>query len=184
MVIFYEDPNAPYADLANLLHQSFKERLDSNLNFGCASYNAKELEEKTQGKYIVVVFDGNKTIAMGALSIKMKHGRRSGIFEYLAVSPEIKYRRKGLGSSIMEQCIKIAQKQDCCIVYSCTAISAESSVRCHLKMGFMIYRVIHYSGRSYFSYVFFYPLKKTIFNLFLIVFRKPIYLFSKFMVNK
>ena len=130
--LFYNDINTPYKDLANLLHESFKERLDSNLNFGCATFSPEELKKQTIDAYIVCYFDEDKPIAMGCLSVRKKLMTQYGAFENLAVSPLPKYRRKGLGGLVLKECVYVSKQLGHSLVTSTTAVDAVSSVKCHL----------------------------------------------------
>lgn len=180
---YYNDKHTPYQELSSLLHESFRERLEANLNFGCATFTPEELKEKTSDAYIVCYFDVNKPIAMGVLTIKTKWGIRYGVFEFLAVSHEEKYRRKGLGSAVQRECVGVAKKLGLSFVTSSTAVEAVSSVRLHLKTGFEIYRKKHYRNRNYVSYCFIYPLRHDIFNMLFMLMRKPIYRISEFFLK-
>ena len=182
-IIFFNDKNTPYQELSNLLHEAFKERLDSNLNFGCATFTPDELRRHTRDAYIVCFLYQDAPVAMGVLSVKKKNVLRYGVFEFLAVSPKEKYRGKGLGVQIQKECVQIAQKLGLELVTSCTAIEAESSVKTHLKTGFKIYRIKHYTERNYLSYCFYYPLKLSFFNVFLFLIRKPLVLITKHLIK-
>lgn len=181
--IFYNDTHAPYQQLSELLHASFQERIEANLNFGCATFTPEELKEATSDSYIVCYFDENTPIAMGVLAIKKKLGIRYGVFEFLAVSPDEKYRRKGLGGAVQRERVCVANELGLGFITSSTAIDAVSSVKCHLKTGFKIYRKKHYMNRNYVSYCFIYPLKHDLFNTLFMFMRKPIYSISEFLVK-
>ena len=181
--IFYNCTNAPYEVLSNLLREAFQERIDSNLNFGCALFTSEDLKRNTKDAYIVCFFDGDMPIAMGVVSEKRKGLIKYGHLEFLAVSPNKRYRGKGLGSQIQSECLCIAKQLGLELVTSTTAVEAISSVRTHLKTGFKIYCVKHYPERNYISYNFYYPLKLSLMNVILFIIRKPLVLITRILIK-
>ena len=180
---FFNDENTPYSELLELLHDSFKERLEANLNFGSATYTLDDLLNQSKDAYIVSFWDNKKPVAMEILQVKNKMGVSYGVLKCLAVSPLEKYRRKGLGGMAQKESVCVAKDLGLSIVVSSTAVEAVSSVRCQLKTGFKIYRLKHYDGKKYLSYVFFYPIKANLLTISLAVFRKPIYWISRMLVK-
>lgn len=180
--IFHNNASTPYKDLADLLHEAFQERVDSNLNFGCATFTPDDLKRNTKDAFVVCFFDSNKPIAMGVLSARRKGLIKYGRFEFLAVSPNKQYRGKGLGSQIQRDCVFLANQLGLELVTSTTAVEAISSVRTHLRTGFKIYRIKHFPERNYISYCFYYPLKLSLINIMLFIIRKPFLLITKYLI--
>lgn len=182
--IFHNDETCPFFDLTSLLHDSYKERLESGLNMGPATITLKEFKEHTKESYIVCLFDNEKPIAMGVLSIREKIMVKYGSFEFLAVSPLQEYRRKGLGGEILKEAIRLATDLGLEFVTSSTAVEAISSVKCHIKAGFKIYRVTHFPNRNYLSYVFYYPIKKSLLPLLISILRVPLVFITTIITKK
>lgn len=168
--VFYKESSAPYDKLSNLLHESFKERTDAGLDFGCATFSAEELKQNTLNSYIVCYYESDQPVAMTTLAIHKKFFLSYGWLEFVCVSPN--YKHQGLGSQILKKSSDIAKSLGMHFLLSSTAIKAESSVRCHLKTGFKILSTVPYKGRNYLSYRFYYPfttLAKIIFTIYLFV---------------
>ena len=41
--IYHNNEKTPYPEISSLIRESFKERLDAGLNFGCATFSEKKL---------------------------------------------------------------------------------------------------------------------------------------------
>lgn len=163
--------DAIYQRLLDLLHDSFKERLDQNLNFDCASFNMEELKSATNNGVIITAYRDTLLVGMVYLLLKGTGRRRYGCHEYLAVSPEAKHG--GVASSMQNVMVGIAKEMGLLMLTSSTATTAESSVKWHLKNGFIPFKVVRHVGKTYTTYHFFKPIRRS-FMLYLIKVLSPI----------
>ena len=148
----------PYGDLATLLQDAFAERKYRGLNFACADFSAEDVRNNLSNNAIVIgAFDDNESlIGMLVLNrISIKYNIRYATHEYLAVSSTAK--RKGVGSALFKKLKKVAKQENIDLVLSDTAKEADSSVKYHLKNGFIIFGESHYHGRTYDSLNFVLP---------------------------
>ncbi|MCQ2254511.1 MAG: GNAT family N-acetyltransferase [Bacteroidaceae bacterium] len=151
-------PNPPLEELASLLRDAFAERLEEGLNFSCASFSADDLKNILAADAVVIgAFDEtNALLGMVVLNnILCRRKVNIAQHEYLAVAPVAK--RKGVGSALFKELVAQAKKRNIDIVLSDTAKEATSSVKFHLKNGFIIFGDSHYAGRSYRSFNFVLP---------------------------
>jgi len=136
------DESKPYARLLDVLHEAFRERLQENLNFGCATFNLEDLKRNTENAYVITVNDGQNLLGFVSLTIREKGGIHYGVHEFLSVSPKMK--RKGIGSLLFNEVLLLAKKQNLMFISSTTSVKAISSVKWHLKNGFKIFRLLSY----------------------------------------
>lgn len=143
------------SQVADLLHESFKERLDQGLNLGGATITADELLEcKSKGEIFVAYSEGSKQL-LGTVVIYLKRnlfGKEFWLHDFVGVSSAAK--RLGIGSKLLEQCVIYAKTHNATYIESCTAVNAKSSVNWHLKNGFKIVKFASYKDKNYFSYIF------------------------------
>jgi len=149
----------PYEEVVNLLHESFKERLDAGLNFGCATFSVEDFKNELKDSHVFVAYDDKgKAIGTGTLTLRDKKGFRYASHEFLATSN--KYKGRGIASAIFVEMKKMAIEKRIDFISSSTAVEAFSSVRYHKKNGFKIYRLVSFDGKTYYSYCFIYPIRK------------------------
>lgn len=153
-----------YYQLVDLLHESFKERLNDNLNFDCATFSLEELKKETNNGVIIAVYQESSLVGMCYLLLKRVGRRQYGCHEYLAVSTKVK--RGGIATSMQTVMVEIAKNMGLIMLTSSTATTAESSVKWHIKNGFIPFRVSKHGGKTYTSYHFFKPIS---YNLLLFV---------------
>lgn len=139
-------------EIADLLRISFKERLDSGLNFTCALFSPDDVKDHIEGKYLFTVRDSDSLVAMMTLS----KTKESGHMEYVAVHPD--YKCNGLASRLYKYMENYSKSLDIKYLTSTTACKADSSVYWHKKMGFLIYGLGSDTHTNYFSYLFKKPL--------------------------
>lgn len=149
-----------YESLLDLLHDSFKERLVQNLNFDCASFNLEELKSATNNGVIITAYQGSSLVGMVYLLLKSRGRIQYGCHEYLAVSQDVK--RGGVASSMQAVMVEIAKDMGLLMLTSSTATTADSSVKWHVKNGFIPFRVSKHIGKTYISYHFFKPIRNTL----------------------
>lgn len=151
-------PQEVYTTVSNLLHESFAERRFQGINFRCGLFSPQDVEnEFVNGGYLLLAIDDSDKV-IGILSLIE---RNKGLFRYashdnLAVSNA--FKGKGVASCLFKKALNIAYENNWDFLISFTATTADSSVRYHLKMGFVIYGKSY--GRNYDSYSFIYPLKR------------------------
>lgn len=160
-----------YHSLLILLHDSFKERLDQNLNFDCASFNMEELKNATNNGAIITAYQNSSLVGMVYLLLKGTGRSQYGCHEYLAVSPEVKHG--GVATSMQNVMVGIAKDMGLLMLTSSTATTAESSVKWHIKNGFIPFKVARHVGKTYTTYHFFKPIRRS-FMLYLIKLLSPI----------
>lgn len=151
--------NPSYETMSLLLHNSFAERVENGLNFSCAYYSADDLKNRLSKNAIVIGAFNDNAYLIGMLvinNIVCRYGIKLATHEYLAVAPSAK--RMGVGSALFKKCVRECKKKQIDILLSDTAKEAESSVKYHIKQGFRIFGESHYSGRTYRSINFIYPI--------------------------
>lgn len=132
-----------------------EENKESTLNADC--FLRKMLKTSLLvGWYLLLAINENEQI-VGTVSLIE---RNKGGFSYvshdnLAVSSLSK--GKGVASSLFQEVLNVARREGYEFITSFTATAADSSVRYHLKNGFVIYE--RTPGKGYDSYSFIYPLR-------------------------
>lgn len=170
--IYHNNEKAPYPEISSLIRESFKERLDAGLNFGCATFSAKQLCDHVKNDYVFVAYDEDKIVGTVTISIKEKLGYKYGSHEFLAISNKMK--GKGMATYIFQTVLEFAKEQELDFLTSTTAVDALSSIKYHKKNGFHIYRYDSFQSTNYYSYHFIRPIRKMlIFNY--VLFRLPIF---------
>lgn len=150
-----EESPFTYEDVVDLIHVSFDERLNQGLNFTCSSMSVEEFKNKMSDGIVIVAFDNESDQLLGTASThiyKDKDNCVYGLNEYLAVHPSVKHR--GIGSLLLNKRLSILQEQGAEYVISDTAVGAKSSVKWHLKNGFVIYGYRSFNSTNYYSYLF------------------------------
>ena len=146
--------------IADFMHESFEERLQQGLRFTCSFMTAEEFERAMGPGTVFVALDEDSGEMLGTVTLKIKtdsQGRTYGYHEYLAVSPKAKHL--GVATQLATVWTAYAKDNGVQYVKSDTATRAESSVRWHLKNGFMIYAVKAFRTTNYVSYVFIKPME-------------------------
>lgn len=151
-------PENVYSIVSNLLYDAFEERRLQNINFRCGVFTPVDVKKDLVGEnYLLLVYnDDGVPMGTASLKIRQKFFCNYGTFENLGVASS--FKRKGVGSILAKERIKIAKELNLDFLTSCTATNAESSVHYHLKMGFVIFGKNY--GKGYNSYSFIYPIKK------------------------
>lgn len=167
--IYHDDENAPYSEITALLSDSFKERVDAGQNFVCAFYTNDEYKKETKDGYIFVAMEDNEILGTACMNVHRKKFMRCGSHKFLAVSPKVK--NKGVGTLLQERMVSFAGDLELVYLTSTTALPATSSVKWHIKNGFVPLYVTYFEGKTYYSYMFFKPLRyKFIFKIGLFLF--------------
>ena len=151
-----EIPRSLYDKVALLLQDAFSERRAQGINFKCGLYSAEDVERDLAGGGNLLIAKDNEHIIGTVSLIERRKGRYSyASHDNLAVISN--YKGKGVASTLFMEVLRLAEKDDLDFITSYTATNAESSVRYHLKMGFLIWSKSF--GKGYNSYSFIYPLK-------------------------
>lgn len=152
-------PQRIYETVAELLHDAFAERREQGINFKCGLFSAQDVENEfvNGGGYLLLAINENEQI-VGTVSLieRNKGGFRYVSHDNLAVSSLCK--GKGVASNLFLEVLNVTRREGYDFITSFTATTAESSVRYHLKNGFVIYEKT--PGKGYDSYSFIYPLKR------------------------
>lgn len=174
--------NAPFKEINELLHESFKERLVENLNFDCATFSVDNYKELSKDGNIVTIWDEESIIGTVYLGIHMRFGFiKCGFHEYLAVKSRKK--KTGIGTKLQIIIMDLSKACNLDLLLSSTAIPAISSVNWHVKNGFLPYKISSYKGRNYNSYNFLKPINNGIINT-IVTFIAPMTLLVSKFINK
>ncbi len=144
-----------YAQLTDLIHAAFEERLQQGLNFTCSRMSEKDFERRMKDGTVFVALDEETGELLGTVSIFVKtdyKGRKYGYHEYLAVSPKAKHM--GVATQLTQAWTGFAHENGLQYIKSDTATRAYSSVKWHLKNGFHKYGVVAFDNTDYVSYLF------------------------------
>lgn len=150
-----QETSITYDQIADFMHESFEERLQQGLRFTCSFMTAEEFERAMGPGTVFVALDEESGEMLGTVTLKIKtdrKGRTYGYHEYLAISPKAKHM--GVATQLSAAWMAYAIENGVQYVKSDTATRAESSVRWHLKNGFMIYGVKAFRTTNYVSYIF------------------------------
>lgn len=147
-----------FESVSQLLHESFAERRNQGINFKCGTFSAADVEHEFSGKggYLLVAEEEGELVGTVSLINRRKGKYRYASHDNLAVLSVCK--GKGVASALFAEVLRIAKNDNLDFITSYTATNAESSVRYHLKMGFVIWGKAY--GKGYNSYSFIYPIKK------------------------
>lgn len=151
-------PQRIYETVAELLQDAFAERREQGINFKCGMFSAQDVENEFVNRgYLLLAINENEQI-VGTVSLieHNKGGFRYVSHDNLAVSSLCK--GKGVASNLFLEVLHVTRREGYDFITSFTATTAESSVRYHLKNGFVIYEKT--PGKGYDSYSFIYPLKR------------------------
>lgn len=179
--VYNNDESTPYENISNLIHMAFKERLDNNIRFVCATYSIEDLKECTKNGIIITLWDNDVIIGCVTLNLKQKKGVKYGSQDYLAVHPL--YKRKGIGQILLNKLVEIALVYNLPFITSTTSEKAISSVNWHKKNGFRKFLYASYSNTNYYSYWFVKPLKKHFWLRLALLCRLPLY-YTSYIVCK
>lgn len=132
--------DAPIQEINRLLYDAFKERLDADINFDCASFTNEEYRTLSADGNIITIWKENTIIGTVYLGVHLRFGNfKCGFHEYLAVKSDIK--KSGIGSQMQSIVMELAKALNLDVILSSTAMPATSSVRWHKKNGFIPYNI-------------------------------------------
>lgn len=174
--IYHNDESTPYEKILDLIHIAFKERLDENIRFVCATYSIEDLKESTKNGTIITLWENEVIVGCVTLNLKQKKGVKYGSQDYLAVHPS--YKRKGIGLMLLNKLVEIASAYKLPFITSTTSEKAISSVNWHEKNGFRKFLYASYSNTNYYSYWFVKPLRRHSWLCLALLCRIPLYCIS------
>ena len=152
-------PQHVFESVSELLQDAFAERRKQGINFKCGMFSAQDVENEfvNRGGYLLLAINEKEQI-VGTVSLieHNKGGLRYVSHDNLAVSSLCK--GKGVASNLFLEVLNVTKREGYDFITSFTATTADSSVRYHLKNGFVIYE--RTPGKGYDSYSFIYPLKR------------------------
>ena len=179
--IFYNDPAMPDENMLELLHSAFREHVDQGIDFGCSHFSIEEYKDETRNAYLFVAYDEERPIGTLTLKVKKKYGFLCyGSQKYGATVNDSK--RKGVGSFLEDIIISFSKEKRLLFIVSATATCAKSSVKWHIKNGYIPFCYKRFEKRNYNSIVFILPLIPSI-KILLLIFRYPILYASKMFVQ-
>lgn len=135
IIIKIKGDETTWDELANLLHESFQERLMQGLHFSCSYLTAEQLERMSTKDIVLLAIDNDNNELAGTVSLNVSSKRNGSMWAYhynLAIKPT--YKNCGVASKLFERFQEIAQLKGCTHIISDTAVGATSSVKWHLKM--------------------------------------------------
>ena len=150
-----EETSVTYEQIVDLIHESFKERLEQGLRFTCSFMGVDEYKRKTEHSIIIVAILDETEELVGTASVQIQQDNRGRIYgynEFVAVKPDKK--RLGIGKKTEEAIISIAQTHNCNYIISDTAVGAKSSIKWHKKNGYKIVGLKSWDTTNYYSFVF------------------------------
>ncbi|MBQ3750942.1 MAG: GNAT family N-acetyltransferase [Bacteroidales bacterium] len=150
-----EETPVTYEEIVDLMHDSFKERLEQGLHFTSCTMSVDDFKRKYSDGVIIVGFDKATGEMMAFYTFHLRRDKKNisfGYLEQLAVSPKAK--RSGIGSKMLAENCRIASSMGAHYMLSDTACKATSSVLWHYKNGFYKYELESYRSTNYWSFVF------------------------------
>ena len=154
--ISIKNDETTWGELANLLHESFQERLAQGLHFTCSYLTAEQLKSQSAGRIVLLAVDADKNNTLaGTVSIEFNEKDSNSVWAYhcnLAVSSL--YKSRGIASLLFDRFQEIARSEGCTHIISDTAVGATSSVKWHLKNGFKKIGVRSFKSTNYYSVLF------------------------------
>ena len=155
IIIKIKGDETTWDELANLLHESFQERLMQGLHFSCSYLTAGQLERMSAKDIVLLAIDNDNDELAGTVSLNVSSKRNGSMWAYhynLAIKPT--YKNCGIASKLFERFQEIAQLKGCEFITSNTAEGATSSVKWHLKNGFEKVGLCSWDSTNYYSILF------------------------------
>lgn len=152
-----QETDYTYEQIVDLMHDSFKERMEQGLMFTSCTMDVETFKRKYSDGVIIVGYnkENGELLAFYTFHLfneKRNKNRKDGYLEQLAVSPKAK--RTGIGTKMLDAILAIAQQIGATYMLSDTACRAVSSVRWHFKNQFLLYGLESYSSTDYWSRLF------------------------------
>lgn len=150
-------PEQVFKDVLILLRDAFEERRSQGLNFKCGMFSIRDIENEFIGGGYLLLARDEKGKLVGTVSIIERHKAGLHYISHDNLAVSIGCQGKGVASMLFHEVLNIAKRENYDFITSFTATTADSSVKYHIKNGFVIYEKTF--GKGYDSYSFIYPLK-------------------------
>lgn len=149
-----DETSITYEQIADLMHESFEERLQQGLKFTCSFMSVEQYKKKTADGVVFVAIDEDTQELMGTavVHVKKADGVIYGYNELAAICSKAK--RCGIGSMLLNARVELVKNAGGEYILSDTAVGAQSSIKYHLKNGFKIIGLTSFSSTNYYSYLF------------------------------
>lgn len=160
-VIKLQDTSIPIHDVVELIHLSFKERIEQGINFSCSNIGIPEFIERTKDGIVFLAIDNKTGELLGEATTRLRRNAKRQLFGenvYVAIHPKAK--RRGIASALFKEQLAYLQLAKAEYIISYTAEKAASSVAYHLKNGFHIIGLRSFRDNDYYSFLFRYQIKK------------------------
>ena len=152
IVVRKMDESITWDELADLLHDSFKERLAQGLRFTCSFLSAEEIKQKCKDGVVLVALNiDSGSQLVGTVAFKKLSKSKAEHFN-LAIKPSFKHR--GVATQLLNALLDLTIQNGCDHIVSDTADCASSSVLWHKKNGFYPVYLRSFSSTNYYSIVF------------------------------
>ena len=137
------------ADVLNLIQNSFREHLEKGIHYSVLNYTLEDFERATKDAIVLIAFEDSELLGTLSLFLYNKKGKKWAYNDYWAVSNNA--RRRGIGSMLINEEIRICKVYGCEYMISNTSIKSKASINGHLKNG---YKIIGYQGCAVYTYLF------------------------------
>lgn len=141
-------------DVTKLVNAAYRELADMGLNYTATYQNDDKTKERiSNGRCFVLIDDANRIIGTILITIENYFtNNNTAYLGQLGVLPE--FKKKGLGTKLMEFCENLIKEEGFSGVQLDTAIPAKHLVEWYQRRGYQIVGQEHYEGKTYDSYVF------------------------------
>lgn len=150
-------------DVYEFIRIVYADRKAEGINFwlSICSFEEYETKVKKDKKIVFVACEetGKALLGTAALTIHKKRKMVYGGMTGCAVKNDL--QNMHIGSRLIDELKKKAIEEDCEYLKSTTAVNAISSVRWHLKNGYLKCGLGSGAKSNYYSYIFIMPLKNT-----------------------
>ncbi len=150
-----EDSCFSYADITELLHKAFEERLSQGIIMSASKMSIRDVQEKVQSRIVLLAYRQTTNELIGTAMTQFRLDENGILFgdeEYKGIHPD--YKRQGVGSLLEQALQDIAIEAGASYLICTTALQAKSSIRYHLSNGFFKWCMISFPDTSYYSIVF------------------------------
>lgn len=146
-------PKERYSEVLEVVLSSFRERKEAGLNFAACSFTLKDIEKIAASHYSWAAVSENGAIIGVVFRRINKSGKELIGYNYLmATQPE--YKGLGVATAISSCADSFFKEKGCRYMLSDTSVKAFSSVKYHLKNGYLIVGLLSWPNTNYYSYLF------------------------------
>lgn len=138
-------------ELRVLVNTAYKELADRGLNYTATYQDEEKTRQRVHKGRAFVLVENKKILATILFSIENHFTQRHTAYVgQFAVLPE--YKKKGLGTILLEHCEKLAKEEGFEGIQLDTAIPATHLVNWYMSRGYQIVGEIQWPGKTYRSY--------------------------------